>query len=185
MGTTSQRTSYRNMVMSVDRTHYIGYHIVSAQTEIVLNTLKPSNAVEITAPGNCGCQWTSLTSLCPWCTNSSCGGTSRPPSGVSSMAPDSSSSCSTPRSHRVIWSSAPDAANIESSVGCHSMEVMGARCQLKAATGVGSGPVVLWTQRSQHATSEYSLESITHPFFFTFRKSQVLIPPSSPPDSSK
>lgn len=49
----------------------------------------------------------------------------------------SSSSNSTERSQSVIWSSAPEAAKEESSVGCHSMEVMGAVCHEKEATGVG------------------------------------------------
>lgn len=60
------------------------------------------------------------------------------------VVPASSSSGSTPRSHRVTWSSAPDAANIESSLGCHSMEVMGAWCHVKEATGVGFGAEVLF-----------------------------------------
>lgn len=49
----------------------------------------------------------------------------------------SSSSCSTDRSQRVTWSSEPEAAKIEVSVGCHSTEVMGALCHEKWATGVG------------------------------------------------
>ncbi len=53
--------------------------------------------------------------------------------------PMSSSSCSTARSHKVTWSSAPDAAKIESSEGCHSIEVIGALCHEKDATGVGPG----------------------------------------------
>lgn len=43
----------------------------------------------------------------------------------------------------MTWSSAPDAAKTESSVGCHSMDVTGAWCQLNEATGVGSEPVDL------------------------------------------
>lgn len=44
----------------------------------------------------------------------------------------------------MTWSSAPEAAKHESSVGCHSIEVIGAVCQEKAATGVGAGAFVLW-----------------------------------------
>ena len=107
-------------------------------TEIVLKMLKPSYAVLTTAPGIWGCQWTSFTSFWPWWTNSNWGGT---PSWLSSSigVPLSSASCSTERSHRETWSSAPDAANIESSVGCHSIEVIGALCQVNEATGDGVG----------------------------------------------
>lgn len=49
----------------------------------------------------------------------------------------SSSSCSTDRSQRVTWSSEPEAANTDVSVGCHSTDVMGALCHEKSATGVG------------------------------------------------
>jgi hypothetical protein len=37
----------------------------------------------------------------------------------------------------VIWLSAPDATNAESSDGCHSMDVIGALCQENEATGEG------------------------------------------------
>lgn len=93
----------------------------------------------MTAPGIWGCQCTSLISFCPWWTKRSWGGTSFPPPKVSSI-PKSSESCSTAKSQSVTWSSAPDAAKIESSVGCHSIEVMGCLCQVKWATGAGSEP---------------------------------------------
>jgi hypothetical protein len=35
----------------------------------------------------------------------------------------------------VTCSSAPDATKMESSVGCHSIDVIGARCHVKLATG--------------------------------------------------
>ena len=105
---------------------------------------------------------------------------SRPFSGVSSIAPVSSSSCSTARSQSVTWSSAPDAAKMESSVGCHSTDVIGALCHVKDATGVGSGAEVLVEiVRLIASTTDYC--PATHPRFFTFRKSQTLIPPSSSP----
>ena len=47
----------------------------------------------------------------------------------------SSSSCSTDKSHKVTWSSAPEAAKTEVSDVCHSTEVMGAVCHEKWATG--------------------------------------------------
>lgn len=88
-----------------------------------------------------------MTCSCPWWTNSSCAGTSFiPADGFSS------SSSSTDKSHRVTWSSAPAAAKHESSVGCHSIEVMGAVCQEKEATGVGAGDLVL--QRWNKQVSE-------------------------------
>ena len=43
----------------------------------------------------------------------------------------------------MTWSSAPDAAKMESSVGCHSMDVTGAWCQLNEATGAESRPADL------------------------------------------
>lgn len=48
----------------------------AVQTEIVLKTLNPELAVESINPSIWGCQCTSLMSCWPWCTNSSCGGTS-------------------------------------------------------------------------------------------------------------
>lgn len=104
--------------------------------------LKPSDAVETTTPGAWGCQCTSLMSCCPWWQNKSCAGTSLSRS-ASSPVGRSSSSSSTERSHSVTWSSAPEAAKHDSSVGCHSIEVMGPVCQLNAATGVGAGALVL------------------------------------------
>lgn len=59
------------------------------------------------------------------------------------VAPSCSVSASRARSQSVTVSSAPDAAKDDSSVGCHSIEVMGARWKLSAATGVGSGPAPL------------------------------------------
>lgn len=65
----------------------------------------------------------------------------------------SSSSSSTERSHSVTWSSAPEAAKHESSVGCHSMDVIGAVCQLNAATGVGAGALVLVERQYEFSSS--------------------------------
>lgn len=92
-----------------------------------MKTLNESDAVLITMPGIWGCQCNSLTSFCPWWTNSNWGGTavmfpSAGPIGASS------SSGSTDKSHRVSWSSEPEAAKTEESVGCHSTDVMGAVC---------------------------------------------------------
>jgi len=53
--------------------------------------------------------------------------------------PVSSSSGSTDKSHSVTWSSALEAAKVESSVGCHSMEVMGCLCHVNEAMGEGVG----------------------------------------------
>lgn len=77
--------------------------------------------------------------------NNNCGGTSLPVSltFIGAPAPVSSSSGSTARSQRVTWSSAEDATKEESSVGCHSIEVMGALCHVNEATGVGLGVVSL------------------------------------------
>lgn len=73
---------------------------------------------------------------------------------------------------------------MESSVGCHSTDVMGARCHVKDATGVGSGAEVLVRRAlTQIATSK--LPAATHPLFFTFRKSHTFISPSSPPLRSR
>ena len=80
-----------------------------------------------------------------------------------------SASRSTAKSHREIWSSDPLTANILDSVGCHSIEVMGAMCHLKVATGVDK---VL----SKPDADRMSLK---------LRRSQVLKLPSSAPDASK
>ena len=97
----------------------------------------------------------------------------------------SSSSCSTERSQSVTWSSAPEAAKHESSVGCHSIDVMGAVCHEKAATGVGAGALVLEeTRPSQHPGAvAKSRTGKTNPL--KFRRSQTLIAPSSPPEASR
>jgi len=108
--------------------------------------LNPSEAVETTTPGACGCQCTSLMSCWPWWQKRSCAGTSL---SRSASVGRSSSSSSTERSHSVTWSSAPAAAKHDSSVGCHSIEVIGPVCQLKAATGVGAGALVLQTGRER------------------------------------
>jgi hypothetical protein len=71
-----------------------------------------------------------------WCTKSNCGGTSTPLFPII-LSEFSSGSCSTERSHIEIWSSAPDAPKTDSSVGCHSIDVIGAECHLKFATGEG------------------------------------------------
>lgn len=76
-----------------------------SHTEIVLNTLKPDSAVETRAPGICGCQWISFTSVWPWCRKSSCGGRS-----LTSSARAPTSHDSTDRSHWLTTSSAPEAA---------------------------------------------------------------------------
>jgi hypothetical protein len=105
---------------------------------MVLNTLNPSAAVVRTMPGIWGCQWSSLTSFWPWWTKRSWGGTSSGlPSGPWASALRSSSSGSTERSQSVTWSSDPDAAKTDGSVGCHSTDVIGAVCQVKWATGLG------------------------------------------------
>lgn len=49
----------------------------------------------------------------------------------------SSSSGSTDKSHKVSWSSEPEAAKTEESVGCHSTDVIGAVCHWNCATGDG------------------------------------------------
>lgn len=87
--------------------------------------LKPSAAVLMITPGIWGWKCNSLMSVCPWWMNSSCGGRSfKPPPPVPAM-PAASSSASTERSQTVSWLSAPDAASIDSSVGCHSIDVIG------------------------------------------------------------
>lgn len=53
----------------------------------------------------------------------------------------------------MTWSSAPEAAKHESSVGCHSMDVIGAVCQLNAATGVGAGALVLVERQYEFSSS--------------------------------
>lgn len=58
---------------------------------------------------------------------------------MSDMSFISSSSCSTARSHKETILSALDAAKVDGSLGCHSIEVMGALCQWKDAIGVGVG----------------------------------------------
>merc|ERR1712036_185824 len=65
---------------------------------------------------------------------------------------------STAKSQMEIWLSDPDAVNTELSVGCHSTDVIGALWCLNVATGV---------------------------LFFSCRKSQTLITPSSPPETIK
>ena len=42
---------------------------------------------------------------------------------------------STERSHWTTWSSSPEDANTVESDGCHSTDVIGPECCLKAATG--------------------------------------------------
>ena len=162
--------------------------------------LNPSEAVETTTPGACGCQCTSLMSCWPWWQKRSCAGTSLSRS-ASSPVGRSSSSSSTERSHSVTWSSAPAAAKHDSSVGCHSIEVIGPVCQLKAATGVGAGALVLQTGRERERAGQprdlalvissskrksgkrKSEEEETHPL--KLRRSHTLIPPSSPPDARR
>ena len=103
-------------------------------TLIVLNILNPLCAVLNIVPGICGCQCNSLISVCPWWINNNCGGMDFIWSSTSSSS-SPPSSFSTARSQRVIWSSDPEAANMVLSVGCHSMEVMGAVWCLNLATG--------------------------------------------------
>lgn len=81
-------------------------------------------------PWICGCQWSSLISVWPWCRNSSCGGSFFKLSACSAMSLDS-----TDRSHWLMTSSAPEAANTLESMGFHSTDVIGALCCLKLATG--------------------------------------------------
>ena len=160
--------------------------------------LNPSEAVETTTPGACGCQCTSLMSCWPWWQKRSCAGTSLRRS-ASSPVGRSSSSSSTERSHSVTWSSAPAAAKHDSSVGCHSIDVMGPVCQLNAATGVGAGALVLQEvgergssqshapfvdRRADARRRERERERMrTHPL--KLRKSHTLMPPSSPPDARR
>src|SRR5579863_9583571 len=61
---------------------------------------------------------------------------------------------------------------------------MGARCHVKVATGVGSGAVVL-VKTKQLAGITICKCPATHPRFFMFLKSHTLIPPSSPPLTSR
>lgn len=105
----------------------------SFHTLIVLNTLNPLWAVLIMTPGSWGCQCNSLMSVCPWCINNSWGGTlgSSSPSAVLASV----LSFSTARSQIEIWSSDPEAANTELSLGFHSIDVIGAVWCLKEATG--------------------------------------------------
>lgn len=125
-----------------------------AQTEMLLKILNPVSAVVMRAPGICGCQCTSFTSLWPWCTNSNCGGTSRsPPCG--DCAGCSSSSSSTDRSQSDTWSSRPEAAKMLSSVGCHSIDETGAECQRKEATGDGAADAPLCDGRNTICVSSF------------------------------
>ena len=101
-------------------------HDETIYTLIVRKTLKPLAAVLMMTPGICGCQCNSLISCCPWWINNSCGGTSGSVSVVVSL--------STAKSHCVNWSSEPEAANTELSVGCHSIDVIGAVWCLKMPT---------------------------------------------------
>lgn len=108
----------------------VSSHAHRHYTDIVLNTLNPDRAVEIITPGICGCQWISLISDWPWCRNSSWGGKSFIPSTLAPTSHDS-----TDRSHWLMTSSAPEAANTLESTGLHSTDVTGALCCLKFATG--------------------------------------------------
>ena len=92
--------------------------------------LKPLCAVLSITPDSWVCQWISLTSVCPWWINNNCGGTC----GSSVLWPAASASRSTAKSQNVIWSSEPDAANTDPSVGCHCTDVMGAVWCLNTAT---------------------------------------------------
>ena len=58
--------------------------------------------------------------------------------------------------------SAPDATKIESSDGCHSMEVTGARCQLNDATGAGSEAVDLRNTKGLEAWVSENASSFQH-----------------------
>lgn len=109
-----------------------------------MKILKPSKAVETTTPGFWGNQCNSLISFWPIWTNNNWAGISFNLSASPfCLEGNSSSSNSTERSHRVNWSSAPEAAKQDESVGCHSIEVIGAVCHEKEATGVGAGAFVL------------------------------------------
>ena len=56
------------------------------------------------------------------------------------------SSFSTAKSHWTIWSSAPEEAKTEESVGCHSTEVMAEEWCLNVATGEGD---LDWEKRKE------------------------------------
>lgn len=62
----------------------------------------------------------------------------------------------------MTWSSAPDATKIESSDGCHSMEVTGALCQLNDATGAGSEAVDLRNTKGLEARISENSSSFQH-----------------------
>ena len=105
---------------------------------IVLNILKASLAVLMITPGNCVCQCSSLISFCPWCTNSSCDGTSSwLPAELELIG---ISSGSTAKSQIVSRSSAAETASTELSFGFHSSDVIGAVWYRNDTTGVNSEP---------------------------------------------
>ena len=67
-----------------------------------------------------------------WWMNRSWAGTS----ATSRRTASASLSFSSDRSHSVIWSSAPDAARTDSSVGCHSIDVIASVCHLNDAAAL-------------------------------------------------
>jgi len=101
---------------------------------IVRNMLKASLAVLTMTPGSCECQWSSLISFCPWCTNSSCAGTAC--WSLAELDVVTTSSGSTAKSQTVSRSSAAETASTELSFGFHSSDVTGAVWYRNDTTGV-------------------------------------------------
>mmetsp|Transcript_20993 Transcript_20993/g.58227 ORF Transcript_20993/g.58227 Transcript_20993/m.58227 type:complete len:205 (+) Transcript_20993:91-705(+) len=129
-----------------------------------LKTWKPSSAVLVMSPGMCRCQCSSLTLVCPACTNKSCGGMSAgvvallPSAAMSAaMAASSSGSLSSARSQTMVSLSTEVVASMEDSWGHHSTLVTAALWCLKCATNSEG---------------------------LKLRRSQMRSVPSSPPDAS-
>ena len=99
------------------------------------------------------------------------------------------SSRSTARSHKVSWSSAPDAAKTVLSHGCHSIDVIGAVWCLKVATGIplqenhnmNTQSTIAKTQTNP-ITKSTLLVASSYTYFWNCLRSQILMIPSSPPD---
>jgi len=126
-------------------------YVDQCQALIVRNMLKVSIAVLMITPGSCECQWSSLISFCPWCTNSSCAGTSS-----SELAVVTASSDSTAKSQIVSRSSAADTASTELSFGFHSSDVIGAVWYRNDTTGLNVD-VPAWTPNTATTTSRTTM----------------------------
>lgn len=118
-----------------------------------MNTLNPLRLVVATQLGICGCHLTSFVSWLPECTKRSWGGISpsTAPSPAGADAPGPSSSML--RSYTYVpWSS--ETAIMDSSVGCHSRDVIGVRWEWNRASGLGDEPSGVWKVRRSQTEKE-------------------------------